>query len=110
MMDDSFRDYEPSLKRMQGYAVCVITDDDSLHTGILTSYGSSSLVLNGERTARPAKRPRRSKAQAEISAAGHGELDPEPLYWGKLSLDPPMPLGTEKAVISLNRVRAVWPI
>ncbi|MFC4597146.1 hypothetical protein [Cohnella hongkongensis] len=107
--DDSVDEY--SLRPLFGRAVCVVTYDGARHTGVLTSCGASTLVLNGERTNRPVTRRRKSKPQAEISASEQeGPGYSEPAYWGRLELEPPMAVSSAKSVISLARVKAVWPI
>ncbi|OXS54003.1 hypothetical protein B1A99_27600 [Cohnella sp. CIP 111063] len=111
MFDDDYSVDEYSLRPLYGRAVCVVTYDDARHTGVLTSCGTSTLVLNGERTARPVKRGRKSKQHVEISASEYEEpIDSEPAYWGKMGLEPPMEINSSKSVISLARVKAVWPI
>jgi len=114
MFEDDYLIDEYALKQLSGRAVCVLTHDDVRHTGILTSCGSSSIVLNGERTARPAKRGRGSKQKAEISASETEEYaSPSPSYWGNMGLEPPSGgsgISSSKAVISMGQIRAVWPI
>ncbi|RED64359.1 hypothetical protein [Cohnella phaseoli] len=111
MYDDDYSVDEYSLRPFFGRTVCVVTYDDARHTGVLTSCGSSTLVLNGERSARPVKRGRKSKIQAEISASEQETpYVSEPLYWGKMGLEPPLQINSSKSVISLEHVKAVWPI
>jgi hypothetical protein len=110
-MDVSFPLDEWSLKPLFGQAVCVITMDDARHTGILTSCGATTLVLNGERTARPVKRSRKSKRIAEISSAEQETSGcEEPTYWGNMSLVPPMKPSAANSVFSLSQVKAVLPL
>ncbi|MFB9277068.1 hypothetical protein [Cohnella cellulosilytica] len=111
MFDEDHEVDEYSLRPLFGRPVCVITHDDARHTGILTSCGASTLVLNGERTARPVKRGRKSKLRAEISASEEEDTEAsEPVYWGKMGLEPPMEISLSKTILSLGRVKAVWPI
>ncbi len=111
MFEDDHEVDEYSLRPLFGRPVCVITYDDARHTGILTSCGASTLVLNGERTARPVRKGRKSRIQAEISASELEEPEAtEPVYWGRMGLEPPMEISSSKSVISLGRVKAVWPI
>jgi len=111
MMDDEFHVDVKSLRPFYGRPVCVITNDDIRHTGILTGCGPRALVLNGERSTRPAKRSRKSKRKVDVSAAFNEENGYKELpYWGLLSIDPPMLLDTSKSTISLSRVKAVFPL
>jgi len=106
--EDAIDEY--ALRQLTGRAVCVLTHDGIRHTGILTSCGSATVVLNGERTSRPSKRTRKPKHQAEINAAEKAEPDSEPAFWGSLGLEPPLEVSSAKAVISYGQVKAVWPI
>lgn len=106
-MDSMFPIDEESLRPLFGRAVCVIMNDETRHTGILTACGPSSIVLNGERTGRPVKRDRKSKLKADISMMQQEEQLPSSAYWGALSLGPAMEVSTVKAVIPLAPVKAV---
>jgi len=111
MFDDDFSVDEYSLRPLFGRPVCVVTHDLARHTGILTSCGDSTLILNGERTSRPVKRGRKSKPQAGISASEPKESNyAEPSFWGSWSIEPPIEISSSKSVISLSGVKAVWPI
>ncbi|TFE19521.1 hypothetical protein [Cohnella luojiensis] len=111
-MMDSVSFDENSLRPLYGRAVCVIMDDETRYTGILTSCGPSSLVLNGERTRRPVKRSRKSKIKAEVSTTQQEEqtASASSAYWGTLSLGPSMEVSTVKAVLPLAPVKAVFVI
>ncbi|RED57259.1 hypothetical protein [Cohnella lupini] len=109
---------EDSLRPLFGRAVCVVLNDETRHTGILTSCGPSSIVLNGdrleraeiaERSLRPVKRSRKSKLHADVSAIKLEEQTPT-AYWGTLSIGPAIDVCKDKAVIPLSPVRAVFPL
>ncbi|TVX98612.1 hypothetical protein [Cohnella terricola] len=111
MKDDKFLVDEQSLRPFRGRAVCVITNDDIRHTGVLTGCGPKSLVLNGERSARPAKKTRKTKRKVDVSAVTNEQSGFEELpYWGQLSIDPPTLLDMSKSTISLSRIKAVFPL
>ncbi|WP_239618611.1 hypothetical protein [Cohnella mopanensis] len=107
MMDSSFSFDEDSLQPLCGRAVCVILNDGTRHTGILTSCSPSTIVLNGERTVRPVKRTRKSKAQVDISTIQSEEQSESTAYWGVLSAGPLMEVSSVKSVIPLAPVREV---
>lgn len=108
-MESEFVFDEKSLRPLVGRPVCVVLDDETRHTGILTSCGPASIVLNGERTARPANRTRKTrvKGEASTSSVQDEELAPSTSYWGAMSLGPPLKVNKVKAVIPLAPVRAV---
>lgn len=109
-MDFVYSFDENSLRPLYGRAVCVIMDDETRHTGILTSCGPSSIVLNGERTHRPVKRSRKSKIKAEVSTTKQEEpsAPASTAYWGALSFGPALEVSTVKAVLPLAPVKAVF--
>jgi len=109
-MDSPYSYDEGSLQPLLGRSVCVIMNDHTRYTGILTSYSSSSIVLNGERTERPVARKRKSKAQAEVSNVNSKEYDSSTAYWGELSLSPAMEVSTVKSVIPLHPIIDIIPI
>ncbi|WP_256759703.1 hypothetical protein [Cohnella sp. WQ 127256] len=111
-MDSLFPINEDSLRPLVGRAVYVIMNDDTRHTGVLTSCSSSSIILNGERTARPVNRSRKSKMKVDINSLelDQRDRDAQPAssaYWGALSLEPAKDISTVKAVIPLAPIRAV---
>ena len=99
-----------SLKPLLGRAVCVIMNDHTRYTGILTSCSSSSIILNGERTERPVSRKRKFKTQAEVSTVNSKQQYPSSAYWGELSLSPAMEVSTVKSVIPLSPIKDIFPI
>ncbi|MFC5469984.1 hypothetical protein ACFPPD_14715 [Cohnella suwonensis] len=108
---ESMRDInEKTLLPLFGRPVCVVLEDDTRHTGILTSCGPSSLELNGERSSRPTVRSRKSKIKALEIPEPHEEIPQSHSYWGSMSLGPALPIGTEKTVIPLAPVRTVIPL
>lgn len=109
-MEPLFPVNEKSLRPLFGQAVCVVLNDDTQYTGILTSCGPSSIVLNGERSMRPVERKRKSKVKADVSTVKQEEQPESSAYWGKLSLGPAMEVSTVKAVIPLSPVKAVYRI
>ncbi|QMV41009.1 hypothetical protein [Cohnella cholangitidis] len=110
MLDSDYSYDEHSLQPLLGRAICVILNDGTRHTGILTSCNSSALVLNGERSGRPVKRNRKSKAQAEVSTVREEEHPPSSAYWGPLSFGPAMEVSKAKTLIALAPVREVFLI
>lgn len=110
MLDPELYTDEQTLRPLYGRAVCVILNDDTRYTGILTSCGPSSIVLNGERTNRPVNRMRKVKIQAEEDNASLKQQPSSTSYWGALSLGPPIECSTVKAVIPLAPIRSVWVI
>lgn len=114
-MDASNYFDESSLQPLIGRAVFVILVDGSRHTGILTSCSPTALVLNGERTARPVNRKRKSKSklQAEVSTLNEDELPASsavPAYWGNLGISPAIEVSSVKAVIPLYPIREIIPL
>lgn len=109
-MDSSYNFDENSIRPLIGRAVCVILEDGTRHTGILTSCGPNALVLNGERTGRPVDRKRKSKLQAEISTLPEEDPPADSAYWGKLGFGPAMDVSMVKAVIPMYPIRDVIPI
>jgi hypothetical protein len=107
MFDSMFEADEQSLLPLRGRAVCVIMNDETRYTGILTSCGPTSIVLNGERTQRPVKRTRNLKIQTGEKMIAGDQQNATSAYWGTLSLGPSMELNTAKAVIPLSPIRAV---
>ncbi|MCD9023878.1 hypothetical protein [Cohnella silvisoli] len=107
MFDSLFEANEESLLPLCGRAVCVIMNDDTRYTGILTSCSPTSIVLNGERTQRPVKRGRKAKIQTEENIHQEEQQNSTSAYWGTLSFGPSMELNTAKAVIPLSPIRAV---
>ncbi|RKP56085.1 hypothetical protein D7Z26_05385 [Cohnella endophytica] len=104
---------EGSLRPLFGRPVCVILEDDTRHTGILTSCGPSSIVLNGESAARPGKRARKSKVKGKVAASSFEEQTSPAAcssYWGTLDFGPPMEISSVKTVIPLAPVRAVFAL
>ncbi|MFC5403000.1 hypothetical protein [Cohnella soli] len=101
---------ELSLQPLFGQPVCVVLEDDTRHTGILTSCGPSSLVLNGERTSRPVARNRKTKIKAQEVTEPYEEIPQPNSYWGTMSLGPVMPVSFEKAVIPLAPIKTVIPL
>lgn len=107
MLQSNFAADEKILRPLYGRPICVILEDETRYTGILTSCSSSSLTLNGERTLRPAKRKRKARIQAEEIAVQE-EAPTSEAYWGTLSLEPPMPpLNSARKVIPLAPVKKV---
>jgi hypothetical protein len=107
MFDSMFKADEQSLLPLRGRAVCVVMNDETRYTGILTSCGPTSIVLNGERSQRPAKRTRKAKIQTEEKMIVGDQQNVSSAYWGTLSIGPSMELNTAKAVIPLSPIRAV---
>jgi small nuclear ribonucleoprotein (snRNP)-like protein len=110
MLNTVFNADEQTLRPLCGRAVCVILNDDTRYTGILTSCGPSSIVLNGERTNRPVYRTRKAKIQAEENKTSTQKKASLSSYWGTLSLSPPIECSTIKAIIPMVPIRAVWVI
>lgn len=106
MLNSIFSADEKSLSPLYGRAVCVILNDETRYSGILTSCSPSSLTLNGERTLRPVKRKREIRIQSEESHASE-EHPASTGYWGTLSLEPPIPHNPARTVIPLAPVKAV---
>ncbi|QJD84267.1 hypothetical protein [Cohnella herbarum] len=114
-MDDSHYFDESALQPLIGRAVFVILVDGTRHTGILTSCSPTALVLNGERTARPVNRKRKSKSklQAEVSTLNEDEQPAFPAssaYWGNLGISPAIEISPIKAVIPLYPIREIIPL
>ncbi len=107
MLDSEFDVNEQSLRPLCGRAVCVIMNDETRYTGILTSCSPSSIVLNGERTLRPAKRARKAKVQAGKNATPEQQQNVTSAYWGMLSLEPSVQINNAKAVIPLSPIKTV---
>lgn len=105
MLNSIFSADEKSLQPLFGRAVCVILDDETHFTGVLTSCSSSSLTLNGERSFRPVKRKRQAKVKSDDNIVEQGQ-SPSTAYWGKLSMEP-IERNTIKTVIPLAPVKAV---
>ena len=98
---------EKTLRPLYGRPVCVVLEDDTRYTGILTSCSSSSLTLNGERTLRPVKRKRKARIQAKETTVQEETPNSE-AYWGTLSIEPPMPpIHFARKVIPLAPVKNV---
>ncbi len=120
MLDPVFAINENSLRPLFGKAVCVILNDETRHTGILTSCDPSSIILNGdrkeraeikERSQRPVERSRKSKLQADVSTIKQDDqVPPGSAFWGTLSISPAMDVSKTKAVIPLAPIRAVLPL
>ncbi|WP_373232534.1 hypothetical protein [Cohnella sp.] len=106
MLNTIFSTDEKSLRPLCGRAVCVILNDETRYTGILTSCSPSSLTLNSERTHRPVKRKRKAKIQADDIPATQ-EHPTSNAYWGTLSLEPPNLQNSPIRVIPLAPVKAV---
>jgi hypothetical protein len=94
-----------SLLPLCSRAVCIILHDDTRYTGILTSCGTSSIVLNGERTNRPVNRTRKVKIQAEEGKTSIHDHTSQTASGGTLSLGPLIEYSTVKAVIPFALIR-----
>jgi hypothetical protein len=107
MFDSMFSADEESLRPLYGRAVCVIMNDETRYTGILTSCGPTSIVLNGERSGRPVNRSRKAKVQSEEKTLIGDQQNTTSAYWGTLNFGPSMELNTAKSVIPISPIRGV---
>lgn len=122
MLESLFPPQQEQLRPLRGREVCVIMNDGARHTGILTSCGKSSLVLNGlavnwnsapaakavpgrKRSQRPIGRKRKANVQSGASPAIEG--DGEAFFWGDLSMAPSTEYTSSRIVLPLRTVEAV---
>lgn len=120
MLESLFPPQQEQLRPLRGREVCVIMNDGVRHTGILTSCGKSSIVLNGlivnrksspdvkaipgrKRSRRPIGRNREANVQSDSSVKGKEAAS----YWGGLSMAPNTEYTSSKIVLPLGTVEAV---
>jgi small nuclear ribonucleoprotein (snRNP)-like protein len=97
---------EETLQPLRGRAVCIILEDGTEFTGILTSCGPKTLVLNGERTQRPGRK-RKARVTTDNASLADNAMPEASSYWGALGLRPPIERSNVKAVIPLAQIRSV---
>lgn len=119
VLDSLFPPDEAQLRPLRGRVVSVLMKDGARHTGILTSCGKSSIVLNGNaatgpagRTSASSKRSRRSpernrKASVKAGPSAERELAAESAMWGALSFGPGSDLTAARVVLPVRAVEAV---